>query len=154
MINLQGRISLVHVPYKGAAPMVNDLLGGQIDLAVLVLSSAMPHIKAGKVRALGVTEARRSASAPGIPAISESAALAGVDMSVWFGLFAPAKLASPVAARLQAELLATLADPAIRSKLSDAGVNVVAAPAGDFSAFINRETAKYRRIVEIAKISN
>ena len=153
MINQQGHIQIVHVPYKGAAPMVNDILGGQIDLAVLVLSSAMQHIKAGKVRAFGVTEARRSSAAPDIPALNESKALEGVDMGVWFGLFAPARLPSAIADRLQKELLTTLADPAVRSKLTDAGVNVVAAPAPELAAFISRETKKYQRIVAIAKIS-
>lgn len=153
MINQQGNIQMVHVPYKGAAPMVNDILGGQIDLAVLVLSSAMQHIKAGKVRAFGVTEARRSSAAPDIPALNESKALEGVDMGVWFGLFAPARLPSALADQLQKELLATLADPGVRSKLIDAGVNVVAAPATELAAFVSRETKKCQRIVEIAKIS-
>jgi tripartite-type tricarboxylate transporter receptor subunit TctC len=152
LINQQGRIQILHVPYKGAAPMVNDILGGQIDLAVLVLSSAMPHIKAGKVRAFGVTEAKRSKAAPDIPALAETKALEGVDMGVWFGLFAPAKLPSAVADRLQKELLATLAEPSIRTKLTDAGVDVIAAPAADLTSFVIRETQKYKRIVEIAKI--
>ncbi len=153
MINQQGQIQLVHVPYKGAAPMANDILGGQIDLAVFVLSSALPHIKSGKVRAFGVTESRRSKAAPDVPSLAETKGLEGVDMGVWFGLFAPARLAAPVADLLQKELLATLAEPAVRAKLTDAGVNVVAAPASDLAAFVGKETQKYRRIVEIAKIS-
>jgi tripartite-type tricarboxylate transporter receptor subunit TctC len=152
MINQQGKIELLHVPYKGAAPMANDILGGQIDLAVFVLSSALPHIKSGKVRAFGITEAKRSKVAPEIAALSETKGLEGVDMGVWFGLFAPAKLPAPIAERLQTELLATLADASIRAKLFDAGVNVLASPAPELTAFIQRETQKYRKIVEVAKI--
>ena len=154
MINQRGNIQLVHVPYKGAAPMINDLLGGQVDLAVLVLSSAMPHIKAGKIKALGLTEARRSAAAPDIQALAENKALAGVDMGVWFGLFAPARLTPAISERIQKELLATLSDPIIRNKLSEAGVTVVASPSAELAAFVSRETEKYRQIVEVAKITD
>jgi tripartite-type tricarboxylate transporter receptor subunit TctC len=152
MINQQGKIQLVHVPYKGAAPMTSDILGGQIDLAVFVLSSALPHIKSGKMRAFGVTEAKRSKAAPDIAALGETRGLEGVDMGVWFGLFAPAKLPSTIANQVQKELLATLADEAVRGKLADAGVNVIAAPAAELTTFVERETQKYRKIIELANI--
>ena len=91
--------------------MATDLLGGQIDLAVMVLSSALPHIQAGRVQAYGVTGAKRSAVAPNVPALAETPALKGVDMGVWFGLMGPANLPKPVAERLNTEMQAVLALP-------------------------------------------
>lgn len=152
LIKQQGKVSITHVPYKGAPAMATDLLGGQIDLAVMVLSSALPHIQAGKVKAYGVTETRRAAVAPNVPALAESAALKGVDMSVWFGLMAPANTPKAVVERLNTEMQAVLAMPEVRRKLAEAGVEVTPGNPGEFAAFVKRETAKYRGIVQTANI--
>jgi len=152
LIKQQGKVNITHVPYKGASAMATDLLGGQIDLAVMVLSSALPHIQAGRVRAYGVTEARRASVAPNVPALAETPALKGVDMGVWFGLMAPGATPKPVIDRLNTEMQAVLALPDVRKKLAEAGVEVQPANPAQFGSFVKRETAKYKTIVQAADI--
>lgn len=152
LIKQQGQVNITHVPYKGASAMATDLLGGQIDLAVMVLSSALPHIQANRVQAYGVTGAKRSPVAPNVPALAETPALKGVDMGVWFGLMGPAKLPQPVVARLNTEMQAVLAMPDVKKKLAEAGVEVAPANPAQFGSFIKRETGRYRTIVQTAGI--
>ncbi|AOY92241.1 ABC transporter substrate-binding protein [Cupriavidus sp. USMAA2-4] len=152
LIKQQGKVNITHVPYKGASAMATDLLGGQIDLAVMVLSSALPHIQAGRVHAYGVTEAKRSTAAPNVPALAESQALKGVNMGVWFGLMAPAGTPRPVIDRLNGEMQAVLALPEVKKKLAEAGVEVAPRPPAQFAAFVKSETARYRTIVQAAGI--
>ncbi len=152
LIKQQGKVNITHVPYKGASAMATDLLGGQIDLAVMVLSSALPHIQAGRVRAYGVTEARRASVAPNVPALAETPALKGVDMGVWFGLMAPKATPTPIIDRLNTEMQAVLAMPDVRKKLAEAGVEVSPANPAQFGSFVKRETGKYRAIVQAADI--
>lgn len=152
LIKYQAKISMEHVPYKGAAPMLTDLLGGQIPLAVLVLSSALPHIKAGKINAFGVTEAKRSPALPDAPALSESKAVPGVDMGVWFGVFAPVKTPAVIIERLNREMNTVLSLPAVQNKLSECGVVLSVRGPKEFAGFIAAETDKYRQIVQTAGI--
>jgi tripartite-type tricarboxylate transporter receptor subunit TctC len=152
LIKQQGKLEIVHVPYKGASSMVTDLLGGQIDLAVMVMSSALPHIQAGRVIAYGVTGAHRALVAPNVPALAESPALKGVDMGVWFGLMAPAATPKAVIERLNREMMALLALPDVKQKLAEAGVEVAPANPATFSAFVKRQTDQYRTIVQTAGI--
>ena len=152
LIKQQGKVNITHVPYKGASAMSTDLLGGQIDLAVMVLSSALPHIQAGRIRAYGVTEAKRASVAPNVPALAETPALKGVDMGVWFGLMAPTSTPRPVIDRLNNEMQAVLAMPEVRKKLAEAGVEVAPANPAQFASFVKRETSRYRTIVQAADI--
>jgi len=152
LIKQQGQVNITHVPYKGASAMATDLLGGQIDLAVMVLSSALPHIQAGRVRAYGVTEGKRAGVAPNVPALAETPALKGVDMGVWFGLMAPTSTPKPIIDRLNNEMQAVLALPDVKKKLAEAGVEVSPANPAQFASFVKRETAKYRTIVQTADI--
>ncbi|SOY39663.1 conserved hypothetical protein, UPF0065 [Cupriavidus taiwanensis] len=152
LIKQQGKVEITHVPYKGASAMATDLLGGQIDLAVMVLSSALPHIQANRVQAYGVTGAKRSPVAPNVPALAETPALKGVDMGVWFGLMGPASLPRPVVERLNTEMQAVLAMPEVKKKLAEAGVEVTPANPAQFGGFIRRETGRYRTIVQTAGI--
>jgi tripartite-type tricarboxylate transporter receptor subunit TctC len=152
LIKHQAKIRMEHVPYKGAGPMLTDLLGGQIPAAVLVLSSALPHIKAGKINAFGVTEAQRSPALPEAPALSESKAVPGVNMGVWFGVFAPVKTPDVIVERLNQEITKVLNLPAVRKKLSDCGVVLSVRGPKDFAGFVAAETDKYRQIVQNANI--
>ena len=152
LVKQQARISMEHVPYKGAGPMLTDLLGGQIPLAVLVLSSALPHIKTGKIKVFGVTEARRAATLPDVPTLAESKALNGVDMGVWFGVFAPARTPDAITARLDKEMAEVLKQPSVRNKLSESGVTLSGLGPKEFAGFIAKETAKYQKIVQTANI--
>ncbi|MEN7528081.1 tripartite tricarboxylate transporter substrate binding protein [Cupriavidus sp. DL-D2] len=152
LIKQQGQVNITHVPYKGASAMATDLLGGQIDLAVMVLSSALPHIQANRVRAYGVTEGKRASVAPNVPALAETPALKGVDMGVWFGLMAPGKTDRAIIDRLNIEMQAVLTMPDVKKKLAEAGVEVSPANPAQFASFVKRETAKYRTIVQTADI--
>jgi tripartite-type tricarboxylate transporter receptor subunit TctC len=156
MVNQQAGTKILHVPYKGAGAMVSDLLGGNIELGVFVLSSALPHIKSGAMRAYGITETRRNAVAPDIPALSETKALEGVDISSWFGLFAPAATPEPVMKRLNAALAQALTTTEVKAKLADAGVTLMAQSAdratATAKAFIAADTARIDKVVRAAKI--
>ena len=152
LIKQQGQVNITHVPYKGASAMATDLLGGQIDLAVMVLSSALPHIQANRVRAYGVTEGKRASVAPNVPALAETPTLKGVDMGVWFGLMAPGKTDRAIIDRLNTEMQAVLTMPDVKKKLAEAGVEVSPANPAQFASFVKRETGKYRTIVQTADI--
>lgn len=151
MVKQQGGIFMTHVPYRGVAPLTNDLLGGNIDFGVFVLSSALPYIRSGKMVALGTTEAKRSAITPDLPALSESPSLKSLDIGVWFALMGPAKLPEPVLSRLKKALSETLQSPDFRKKM-EATSSVVPTTNVDIDKFIVTETAKYKTIVQFANI--
>ena len=151
MVKDQGGLFMTHIPYRGVAPLANDLLGNNIEFGVFVLSSGLPHIKSGKVVALGTTEKKRSAVTPDIPALSENAKLKDIDISSWFALMGPAKLPEPVVARLKKALAESLQSPDLRKKLEDSG-SAIAALNVDMPKFLKDETAKYQKIVDFAKI--
>jgi tripartite-type tricarboxylate transporter receptor subunit TctC len=151
MVKEAAGIFVLHIPYRGVAALTTDLLGGQIEFGIYVLSSGLPHIRAGKVAALGTTEAKRSPVTTDIPALAEHALLRKVDIGSWFGLWAPAGLPPTLVRRLQAALAESLASPELRRKLGEAGATV--APSGaPLAAFQAAEIAKYRHIVDFAKI--
>lgn len=151
MAKEQGGLYLTHIPYRGVAPLANDLLGGALEYGVFVLSSGLPHIRSGKVVALGVTEKKRSAAAPDIPALAETPALKNMDIGVWFALMAPPQLPAPVLAKLRTALNDILQTPEFRKKLEDSG-STIAAPNVDMARFLAEETAKYQKIVSFANI--
>lgn len=147
---------MVHIPYRGVAPLTNDLLGGQLDFGVFVLSSGLPHIRAGKVNAIGTTEARRSQQTPEIAALSENPALRKVNIGSWFALFGPAKLPAAVSAKLGKALSEAVASPEARKKLEDAGARPATVssdpPEVLLQAYMKSEMEKYARVIDFAKI--
>ncbi|MCD2513104.1 Bug family tripartite tricarboxylate transporter substrate binding protein [Comamonas endophytica] len=153
LIKEQGKLDMAHIPYKGVAPLTTDLVGNNIEYGVFVLSSGLPQIKAGKVVALGTTEAKRSAITPDIPALSELPQFKNVDINSWFAMMAPKGLPAPIAAKLKKALVETMASPEFRKKMEETG-NVVADPKIDAGRYINAEIAKYGKIVQFAKIEN
>lgn len=138
-------VQMTHVAYKGSAPAVNDLLGGQTQ--VMFDSSVVPHVKAGKLRALGVTSAKRSSALPDVPTIAE-AGLPGYEATAWFGILAPAGTPEPVITKLNTELSAVLRDPAVTKWMEGQGFDVAGGSPEDFAAHIRRETAKWARVVK------
>jgi tripartite-type tricarboxylate transporter receptor subunit TctC len=144
-------LDMLHVPYRGVAPLTTDLLGGTINYGVFVMSSALPHIKAGKLVPIGISEARRSSITPDIPALAEHPAMKGIDLSSWFMLAGPKGMPKEVVARLRSAAQEALTSPVVRQKLQDAGATVPA-PVADLNKFLVDETEKFRRIADSANI--
>ena len=140
-------VSMTHVPYKGSAPAVTDLLGGQVQLMFDNLPSALPHIKAGKLRALAVTSTQRASALPDVPTVAE-AGLPGFDATSWFGLLAPAGTPKDVVAKLNAEVAKWLASPEAREKLASQGAIAAGQSPEDFTRHIAAETAKWQKVVK------
>ncbi len=153
MVKQQGGITMVHIPYRGTGPLTTDLLGGSLDVGVFVLSSALPMIKSGKLVAIGTTEAKRSAATPDVPALAETPALKGVDISVWFALMGPANLPAPIADKLKSALAEALQSPEYRKSMEAAG-SVVPDKQPDLLPYLNSEIEKYRKIVQFADIKD
>ncbi len=151
MLKDKAGLFMVHIPYRGVAPLANDLLGNTLDFGVFVLSSGLPHIRSGKVVALGTSEAKRSAVTAQIPALSEHPQLQGLDISSWFMLVGPKGMPPAVVAKLQKALQDGLQDPAMRKKLEDSGSTVFTGKE-DAAAYLTSETVKFKKIVDFAKI--
>jgi tripartite-type tricarboxylate transporter receptor subunit TctC len=143
---------MVHFPYRGSAPAMLDLLGGRMDVMFDNLPSAMPHIRAGRLKALAVTSAQRSASIPELPTVEEAggAALKGFEASSWFGLFAPASVPADVVARVQQETAKALALPAMQARLLELGANPSGNTPAEFTRFVQAETGKWARVVKVS----
>ncbi|MDQ0024300.1 tripartite-type tricarboxylate transporter receptor subunit TctC [Variovorax paradoxus] len=147
MLNSMAGISLQHVPYKGVAPAINDVLGGQLPIVFASLPSALSHIKAGKLRALAVSGDKRSPVLPDVPAIRE--AVPGYNGTLWIGLFAPAGVPADVLATLQDATRKALAAKDLRDKLDQQGVEIAAPTTPDqFSKLLQDDLAKWVRIVK------
>ncbi len=144
-------ITMTHVPYKGTGPAVVDVVGGQVQLSMPNLLTAMPHIKAGTLRALGVTGPRRAAALPNVPTIAE-AGLPGYESVQWYGLLAPAGTPAPLVTRLHAEIAKSLASPEIQAALTNEGAEAVGNKPEEFAAFIKSEIDKWSMVVKTARI--
>jgi len=137
----------VHVPYKGSAPLVTDLIGGQVPVAFDNLPASLPHIQAGKLRALAVAGAQRSPALPDVPTLAE-AGLSDYAVEPWFGVYGPAGLPAPVVQRLEQALAQALADPAVKDKLVAAGFTPRSGSAAELQALTLRE---YERLGKVAR---
>jgi tripartite-type tricarboxylate transporter receptor subunit TctC len=140
-------VQMTHVPYKGAAPAMQDLVGGEVQLMFDNLASSLSQVKAGKIRALAVTTSRRSSLAPELPTIAESG-LPGFDISTWFGVFAPAGTPRDVVGRLHAEFTRALAASDVREKMLALGAEPVGSNPEEFAAYIHSEAGKYAQVVK------
>jgi tripartite-type tricarboxylate transporter receptor subunit TctC len=139
-------LDLVHVPYKGASAAVGDVIGGQIQMMFINLLPALPHVKAGKLRALGITSAARSAAAPEIPTVAEGG-LPGFETSSWHGVLVPAKTPGAIIRRLHAELAAIASQPETRELMTAQGTDVVGSTPAEFARFIQSETDKWGAVI-------
>jgi tripartite-type tricarboxylate transporter receptor subunit TctC len=151
LFKLMTRVSMNHVPYKGAGPALIDLIAGQVVLYIGSLPSSLPHIKAGRVRALAVTGARRSPALPDLPTVAE-AAVPGFESTQWYGFLAPAKVPVPVLERLHRDLTAALVHPTTKERLLAQGFEVVASTREEFGAYIRDEITKWAKVIAEAKI--
>ena len=144
-------IRLLQVPYKGAAPGLADVMGGQVDVAIMSVPSVIGLVRAGKLTPLAVTTTRRAAMLPDTPTLSE-AGITGVDTGIWLGLFAPAGTPAVIVARLNAEVNKALQSADVRDKIANGGAAVAGGTAEDFAAFVRNDYAKWGRIVKDAGI--
>ncbi|WP_454752971.1 Bug family tripartite tricarboxylate transporter substrate binding protein [Cupriavidus necator] len=141
----------IHVPYKGGAPAMNDLLGGQVDATFMNINTAVPHIKAGKLRALAITSNKRSPILPDVPTMEESG-FKGVTVYSWQAVAAPKGLPPEIKAKLHAAVVAALNDPAVKPKLLEVGFEIVANTPEQFTAFQASEYARWKKVIEVGKI--
>jgi tripartite-type tricarboxylate transporter receptor subunit TctC len=143
-------VNMVHVPYRGAAPAVIDLLGGQVQVMFATVPPSIASIRAGKLRALAVTTATRSDALPDIPALAEF--VPGYEASSWYGLGTPRNTPAEIVEKLNREIDAALADPKMKTRLADLGGTTVALSPADFGKFIAEETEKWAKVVKFAGI--
>ncbi|MGH8672998.1 MAG: Bug family tripartite tricarboxylate transporter substrate binding protein [Burkholderiales bacterium] len=145
-------ISLVHVPYKGAAPAIQDLLGGQIPTMILDFAAGAPQIKAGKIRALAVASPRRLAAMPDLATLAESG-LAGYEAWAWQGLVAPANTPREIIAKLGSEYARVINDASVRQKIVDAGIDPLQSSPQELADYIASEQAKWAKVVKDRNIT-
>ena len=146
------RAPLVHVPYKGGGPAMIDLLGGRITMIFASPSTALPHLKSGRIRALAVTTAKRSAIVPDLPTIAE-AGVPGFDVNNWYGMAGPAGTPRPVIDRLNRELVRILSSPDIQRTFREQGIEPAPGSPDSFAAFIRSEFDKWGRVLREAKVA-
>ncbi len=151
MFRLSTGTSMLHVPYKGSAPAINDTIGGQVQVMFPSLFTALPFVGTGKLKALGVAGSKRSPLLPNVPTLQEQG-IADVDVTQWYALFAPAKTPKAVIEQLHRALNTTLADPVVIKKLEDHGAEVETSTPEQLRARVDQNVAKWRKVVQLANI--
>lgn len=152
LFNRLAGINIVHVPYKGAGPALTDVLGGHVSSMFSALPPVLPHVKSGKLRALAITAAKRSALAPGLPTMAEKG-VPGFEVSSWFGMLAPAGTPKEIIDRLNKEAVGALASAEVKDKFALQGLEPMTSTPDGFSAFIRTEIARWGKIVRDSGIS-
>ncbi len=147
LFNSMAGVRMTHIPYKGAAPAVVDLMAGHVSLMFDNMSSALPNIKATRVRALAVTTLKRSPLLPQLPTISD-AGLRGFDIATWFGIFAPAGAPPDIVARLNGEIVRILHTPEMKERLALLGAEPIGNKPDEFAAFVRAEIPKYAKVIQ------
>uniref|UniRef100_UPI0030F7E8A3 Bug family tripartite tricarboxylate transporter substrate binding protein n=1 Tax=uncultured Acidovorax sp. TaxID=158751 RepID=UPI0030F7E8A3 len=141
------KVDMQHVPYKGSAPAVTDLMGNQIGIMFDNMPSAIQHVRSGSLVPLAVTTAKRSPELPNVPTIAE-AGVPGYEATSWFGMFAPAGTPAPVLAKLNAAIVKVLAQPDVKKKINEQGAEVYSETPEQFAAFIQAESVKWGKVVK------
>ena len=140
-------LNLLHVPYKGSGPAITDMLGGQVDLMFDSITSSAPHIQAGKLRALGVTSARRSAALPNVPTIAE-AGVPGYEVSPWFAVFAPAGTPAPIVQKINAALLDAMKQPDTKARFDAIGAEPIGSTPAQLATHLDKEMARWGKLIK------
>ena len=151
LFKAETNVFVVHIPYKGTALSIPDLVSGKVDVLFDSLPSGMPHVKDGRLRALGVTSLKRSPLAPELPAIAET--VPGYESVTWFGMFGPKGLPADIVTKLNTAVNQTLTDPEVKDKLSRLGIEPVGGTSAEFTTMLARESAKWRKIIVDRKIT-
>lgn len=150
LFNMMAGLKMAHVPYRGEAPAITDLLGGQVQVVFSTPGSVMSAVKSGTLRALGVTSGQRMDVLPGVPAIAET--LSGYEAVSWAGIGAPAHTPAPIIEKLNGAFNAALAEPKLKARLADFGAIVMTGTPAEFRAFIAAEIAKWAKVIKFANI--
>jgi tripartite-type tricarboxylate transporter receptor subunit TctC len=145
---MQAGVYIVNIPYRGTAPAVQDVLAGQVDLMFAAVGNVQTHIKAGKLKALGVTSAKRLPAFPDVPAIAES--LPGYESSAWFGLFGPGRMSPDVAKKLADAARAAVHSPEVKRRIENEGATPVGNSPQEFANFVESEIVRWRKVVQYA----
>jgi tripartite-type tricarboxylate transporter receptor subunit TctC len=144
-------IDLVRIPYKGSGPAMNDLVSGQVQIMFPTTAAGLPHVKSGRLRALGVTSLKPSALAPGLPAVAESG-VPGYESVVMYALLAPARTPAPIIKRLHADLVQYLKSPAGTERFFNAGIEAVASTPGELAIAMKSEMTRMGKLIKDARI--
>ena len=152
VLKLQSKGNMTHVPYKGAGPALADLLGSHVDFYFPGFPAALPFVNNGQMKMLAVSTARRAATAPDVPTVAEAAGIADFDFSLWAGFFAPHGTPAALVAQLNAAINEVLALPDIKTKMADAGADIIPMSVDQFAAFMQGESEKYMRIIKATGI--
>jgi len=147
LLNTMAHVDLLHVPYKGPAPALQDVLAGRVPLMCDNFSNVISHARNGRLRAIALTGAKRIRQAPEVPTVSESG-LPGFEISVWYGFAVPAATPKAVVQKLNSEIAAALRQPAVAERLESLGLTIVADTPEDFARFVAAESEKMRRLVQ------
>ncbi len=152
LLKLKTGIDMVHVPYKGGGPAVAANLGGEVQVMIVSIPPALQHVKAGKLRALGVTTLKRTLAAPEIPTVAEALGLPDYEVDSWYALFAPARTPAPIVARMQAEVVKVLQLQDIKDKLLLQGTTGVGSTGAELDRVVKDELVKWAAVAKAAKI--
>jgi tripartite-type tricarboxylate transporter receptor subunit TctC len=150
LFKMMAGVNMVHVPYRGGAPMIADLLAGQVQVGIDVMTTALPHIRSGGLRALGVAGKHRFSGLADVPTIGET--VAGYEANSWCGVGAPKGTPDEIVERLNREINAGLADPTVRARLADVATTPIVFTPAEFGAYVAAETEKWGRVVNIAGV--
>ena len=146
LLESMAKIKLSHIPYKGGGPAITDLLAGHVPVFFAVISTAVPHVQAGKARGIAVTGTKRAAAIPEVPTVAE-AGVPGYAATNWYGLLAPAKTPKPVIDRLNREMIAALTAPEVAAGLKSRGIDAAPSSPAEFAAFIRAENTKWSQVI-------
>ncbi len=154
MLKAKTKGNLTHVPYKGAGPALNDLIGAHVDMYFPGMPAALPLVKSGLVKVFGVSSAKRSGIAPDVPTIAETTGMKDFDFTLWAGVFAPRGTPPAIVAKLNTEINKVLNDPETRKKLTEGGTDVDPMSVAQFHGFVQRESGKYNAIIKETGVMN
>lgn len=151
MLKAMAGINIVHVPYKGGAASITDLIAGQVQLVISSAPSVVPHVKNGRLRALAIGGAKRTPALPEVPTVAESG-VPGYEYTTWYGIFVPAKTPQTIVAKLNAELVRMLADPQMTQRFQSQGGDPASSTPAELTAYMKEETARWQRVIKTAGI--
>ena len=154
LFNSQAGVKARHVPYKGSAPAITDVMSGQVDYMVETVASVAPHLKSGRLKTFGVSTAKRAAALPDVPTLAEAGNLPDYDIGAWIGYAVPAGTPRDIVLRLSGEMQKALQAPDLKERLLNAGLDPVAVPLDDLPAFMRREQERYAAIIKSANIKS